>query len=111
MPRVPPVTKATRPLSSSPPPRHASCCLVSKLVIKHHLSLISRRRLSPAARRGGGGLGDAPLDRADDRGPQLRGGNDRVHRADALGALDVVDRFELGGHLAELGGAYPRGLA
>jgi hypothetical protein len=41
MPRVPPVTKATRPRSFSPPPRHgASCCSVSKLVMTHHLFLV-----------------------------------------------------------------------
>ena len=36
MPRVPSVTKATRPRSFSPPPRHGtSCCSVSKLVMTH----------------------------------------------------------------------------
>src|SRR3954462_10981646 len=47
-----------------------------------------------------------PLDGGDETGPQLGGGDDGVHGAHATGALDVVDRLEFRGHLAQLPRAY-----
>src|SRR3954467_735079 len=47
-----------------------------------------------------------PFDGGDEARAQLGGGDDRVHRADPAGALDVVDGLELGSDLAELLGAH-----
>src|SRR3954470_18963403 len=48
-----------------------------------------------------------PLDGGDQPWAQLGGGDDVVHGAHPAGPPDVVDRLELGGHLAELLRAHP----
>src|SRR3712207_9109835 len=56
----------------------------------------------PVGRSAPGRALHPPLDGGDETGAQFGGGDDGVHGAHPAGPLDVVDRLELGGDLAEL---------
>ena len=85
--RIPDCTAVAHPESPGQRPVHRS---------RAALDRPSRRRRSAGRAR------HAPLDRGDQPRPQLGGRDDVVHRAHPAGALDVVDRLELGRHLTQL---------